>query len=63
MTRKVFRIEYEFTSTKADGDAYVRHLDIVANDVASAMSVARIEGFRAFGAQFNDNCIDWRYTP
>lgn len=62
MTRKAFHIEYEFTSTKADGDTYVRYLDIVAKNLASALSVARIEGFRAFGARFNDNCIDWRQT-
>lgn len=56
----MIRIAYEFTSTKADGDSYVLHLDIKAKNVAAAMSVACIEGFRAFGARFNDNCIDWR---
>jgi hypothetical protein len=56
----MFTIEYEFISTKADGDSYTHRLQIKAQNAQSALIIARIEGFRAFGARFNDNCIDWR---
>lgn len=52
-------VEYEFTSTKADGDSYKRRRTIKAKNVCTALLLAKIEGFREFGARFNDNCIDW----
>ena len=52
-------VEYEFTSTKADGDSYKRRLTIKAKNVCTALILAKIDGFREFGARFNDNCIDW----
>lgn len=57
---KTFAMEYEFTSTRADGDNYTRVLHIDARNEQAALNVARIAGFDAFGARFNDNCIDWR---
>ncbi|WP_089177220.1 hypothetical protein [Bosea sp. AS-1] len=59
-TTRDYIIEYEFTSTKAQGDNYTRRLVVKTSDVRAALAAARIEGFSAFGAAFNDNCIDWR---
>jgi hypothetical protein len=55
---KEFIIEYEFSSTRAYGDAYKRRLIVKAHDEKGALSIAKIEGFRAFD-RFNDNCTDW----
>lgn len=60
MARREFTIEYEFCSTRADGDNYTREVTVSANDEQAALRVARIVGFEWFGARFNDNCIDWR---
>lgn len=60
MAKQVFVIEYEFTSTKADGDAYTRRLEIRADSAQAAMNVAHIEGASRFGARFTDNCFDWQ---
>ena len=57
---RTFKIRYEFTSTRADGDEYFRTIEVQARSVAGALTIARIEGFRAFGARFNDNCTDWQ---
>jgi squalene cyclase len=60
MAKKEFIIEFEFTSTKADGDSYKRTAIVKAYTPSGALAVARIVGFQEFGARFNDNCIDWR---
>lgn len=60
MARREFKIEYDFTSTKADGDDYSRSIIVKADSARAALAVARIEGFKHFGARFNDNCFDWR---
>ena len=60
MATQQFKILYTFTSTRADGDAYTRTLTVKAKTAQDALgAIARIEGFRAFGARFNDNCVDW----
>jgi hypothetical protein len=60
MAQRLIKMEYEFTSTRADGDGYKITIDIRADNERAALAVARIEGFRHFGARFNDNCVDWR---
>ena len=60
MAAQNFIIEYEFTSTRADGDNYTRRATVKATDKRSAMSVVRIAGWENFGARFTDNCVDWR---
>lgn len=59
MTRN-FIIEYEFTSTRADGDNYTRRATVNAKDERAALALARIEGWNCFGARFTDNCVDWQ---
>lgn len=60
MAKREITIEYEFTSTRADGDNYTRRLSIKADNEQAALNIAHIVGFREFGARFNDNCVDWR---
>lgn len=60
MARRKIVIEYEFVSTRADGDAFLRYATVKAENEQAALAVARIVGFEWFGALFNDNCIDWR---
>lgn len=60
MAKREFTIEYDFVSTRADGDNYTLRIAVKASSVHGAMSIAKIEGFSHFGARFNDNCVDWR---
>lgn len=60
MSKREFKMEYEFTSTKADGNSYSRTVNISADSEKAAYAAARIEGFTQFGARFTDNCVDWR---
>lgn len=60
MAKRDIKVEYEFVSTRADGNNSFRTLVITAETEQVAMNVAKIEGFKAFGALFNDNCIDWK---
>jgi hypothetical protein len=55
-----FIVEYEFSSTRADGDAYTRRRTIKAKSASAAITLARIVGFSEFGERFTDNCFDWR---
>jgi hypothetical protein len=55
-----FIIEYEFTSTRADGDNYTLRATVQAKDKLRAIHLARAEGWDRFGARFTDNCVDWR---
>jgi hypothetical protein len=57
--RRKFLVEYQFTSTKADGDAYTRRLVIDGANEAAALREAGRRGFSEFGAKFTDNCFDW----
>lgn len=59
MRTKEYRITYVFTSTKPDGNDYTRTITIDAVSLRGAESAARREGFKEFGARFNDNCFDW----
>ena len=53
-------ITYFFTSTSAYGDEYTRSILVTAKTRAGAESLAKLEGFKAFGHLFNDNCFDWQ---
>jgi len=55
-----FKITFFFTSTSAYGDSYTHQRTIEARNLAGAESVARIIGFKEFGARFSDNCYDWK---
>jgi len=55
-----FIIEYEFTSSVANGKNYTHTATVKAKNEKEALRVAHITGFNQFGARFNDNCIDWR---
>jgi hypothetical protein len=57
--RRKFLVEYQFTSTKADGDAYKQRVVIEAANEAAALREASRRGFSEFGAKFTDNCFDW----
>lgn len=60
MAKREFKVEFEFVSSKADGNNYSRTLNIKAENEKSALNIARLEGFSAFGARFTDNCVDWK---
>jgi len=60
MAQRDFILEYEFTSTRADGDSYTRRRVVKASDEKSALFVARMVGFSEFGERFTENCFDWR---
>ena len=60
MAKRDIRVEYEFVSSRADGDSYTHIITIRAHNEHAALAVAHIFGFNHFGAKFNDNCIDWR---
>jgi len=58
--RRDYTIEYEFTSSRADGDNYTRRRSVRASYAREALVIAGIIGFTEFGARFTDNCVDWR---
>ena len=57
---KTFKLQFEFTSSKAYGDNYTLVATTKATDERAALAVAHLVGFEWFGARFNDNCVDWR---
>ena len=59
-TAQTFMVEFEFTSSKADGDNYTRRIPVKAKTARDAENAARIAGWDAFGARFTENCVDWR---
>lgn len=60
MAKRDITIEYEFSSSRADGDSYKRRAVVKADNEQAALNVAHTIGFEWFGAAFNDNCFDWR---
>lgn len=60
MAKQDFTIEYEFSSTQAYGASYTARRVVNAEDVQSALTIARLIGFSEFGPRFTENCFDWR---
>lgn len=60
MAKREYIVEFDFTSSKADGNNYTRRLTVKADSVSEAETIARLSAFSAFGAAFTDNCVDWR---
>lgn len=62
MSQQDFIVEFEFTSTRADGNNYTIRRTIRASSAKGAISLVTAAniGFSEFGARFTDNCVDWR---
>lgn len=65
MAQQEFIVEFEFTSTRADGDNYTVQRPIRASSAQSAIALVTTAGigFSEFGERFTDNCVDWRIRP
>ena len=56
---KDFKIEFEFTSSRADGDNYTITRTIRAKNARQAITIAGITGVSEFGMRW-DNMSDYR---
>lgn len=60
MAKKTFIVQFEFTSSKADGDNYTRTVEVKAKTAKDAEDTAWFQRVSIFGAKGNDNAIDCR---
>jgi hypothetical protein len=60
MAKREIQVKFFFTSSKANGDDFIRTITIKAENETSALNMAKIEGFKIFGNLFTENCYDWK---
>lgn len=60
MAQKLYKVEFDFVSSKADGDLYKRTVEVKASTAVQAENIAWMQRVSFFGERGNDNAIDCR---